>query len=162
LWAFGSWTVPSASAKVPEPLTPLIEKFEGFHKVVRWKPVPLAVPYICPAGYWTIGFGVLCQRDHPPVTLEQGKAMLAEILPSYVSHALRLSPVLLGDERRLAAIGSFIFNLGPTRYAASTLRRRVNERAWGQARGELQRWVYGGGKRLGGLVLRREAEAALL
>ena len=140
--------------KVPDQLVALVKRFEGFSPK----------PYICPAGYWTIGFGVLCQRDHPTITLEEGEAMLANLLPVYVGHAIRLSPPLVNepDDRRLTAIADFVFNLGPTRYAASTLRRVVNAQDWWRAREEIRKWVYGGGRKLQGLVLRREAEAALL
>lgn len=123
-------------------------------------PIVLAVPYVCPAGYWTIGYGILCKKDHPPITLAEGEQMLLDAVPSYISHALRLSPTLTG--KRLVAISDFIYNLGPTRYASSTLRRRVNEGDWPAARTEIRRWVFGGGKKLPGLVLRREAEAAML
>jgi lysozyme len=86
--------------------------------------------------------------------------MLLAAVPAYIGHALRLSPALTGD--RLVAISSFIYNLGPTRYASSTLRRCVNDSDWPAARAEIRRWVFGGGRKLPGLVLRREAEAALL
>jgi len=86
--------------------------------------------------------------------------MLLAAVPAYIGHALRLSPTLTGD--RLVAISSFIYNLGPTRYASSTLRRRVNAGTWPEARREICRWVFGGGRKLPGLILRREAEAALL
>lgn len=149
---------------VPALLGSIVEKFEGFHRVVRWRPVPVAVPYVCPAGYWTIGFGELCQQDHPEIDLPTARQRLQEVLlPRYVAHAIRLSPGLAtASEGRLAGIADFVFNLGPTRYAASTLRRRVNEGAWEAAGREIGRWVYGGGRVLPGLVLRREAEAELL
>lgn len=131
-------------------LVDLVKRFEGFS----------SKPYICPAGYWTIGYGVLCQKDHPPITKKRGEEMLLEILPQYIAHARKLSPGLDGD--RLTAVADFIYNLGPTRYKASTLRKRVNEGAWEAARREIRKWVYGGGRKLPGLVLRREAEAALL
>jgi lysozyme len=140
--------VPFETSKLVE----LVKRFEGF----RGK------PYICPAGYWTIGYGVLCQSDHPEITQDEAEAMLAKILPGYIAHALRLSPGLVEHPDRLTAISDFIFNLGPTRYAASTLRKRVNDDAWGEAKGEIRKWVYGGARKLPGLVLRREAEAALL
>jgi lysozyme len=140
--------VPFETSKLVE----LVKRFEGF----RGK------PYICPAGYWTIGYGVLCQRDHPEITQDEAEAMLAKILPGYIAHALRLSPGLVEHPDRLTAISDFIFNLGPTRYAASTLRKRVNDGAWEEAKGEIRKWVYGGARKLPGLVLRREAEAALL
>lgn len=77
--------------------------------------------------------------------------------------ALRYCPVLASEpEERLAAIVDFTFNLGGGRLQTSTLRRRVNQRDWRAAATELQRWIYGGGKALPGLVARREAEALLL
>ena len=76
---------------------------------------------------------------------------------------LRYCPVLATEPKgRLAAIVDFTFNLGAGRLQASTLRRRVNQRDWSGAAQELRRWVYGGGKVLPGLVLRREAEVLLL
>ena len=76
---------------------------------------------------------------------------------------MRLSPCLHAEsDDRLSAISDFVFNLGPTRYAASTLRRCVNAGEWNRAKTELAKWVWGGGRKLPGLVLRREAEAGLL
>ena len=145
---------------VLDALTPLVKRFEGFARVVRWQPVPTAVPYLCPAGYWTRGYGILCRADDGEITETDAAAELAGILPIYVAHALRLSPSLTG--RRLVAISDFIFNLGPTRYASSTLRRCVDAGDWQRARVEIQRWVFGGGRKLPGLVLRRATEATML
>jgi lysozyme len=78
----------------------------------------------------------------------------------------RFDPSLPGlatePEGRLAAIVDFTFNLGAGRLQTSTLQRRVNQRDWEAAATELRRWVYGGGKVLPGLVMRREAEVTLL
>lgn len=144
-------------------LAAFLKPFEGFHRVVTRKPVVTAVPYLCPANFWTIGWGILCDQHHPPITLEEGEVMLLGVLPAYTGHALRLSP-RLGREPvgRQVAIGDFVFNLGPTRYAASTLRRCVDAGNWARAAQEILRWVWGGGVRLPGLVLRRQAEANLL
>lgn len=149
--------------RVPDLLPPIIKAAEGFHRVVQRRPVVLAGPYLCPAGYWTIGYGVLCQPARQPITLEEGERELDFLLPVYVGHAVRLSPLLAAEsDGRLTAISDFIFNLGPGRYAASTLRRMVNAREWGRAREEILKWVWGGGRKLPGLVLRRQAEAELL
>lgn len=145
---------------VPSKLPGLVKGFEGFARVVRWRPVPTAVPYVCPAGYWTRGYGVLSKPDAGEITEPEASVELDRLLPVYVAHALRLSPALAGD--RLAAIADFVFNLGPTRYASSTLRRRVNAGDWDSAGVEIRKWKFGGGRVLPGLVLRREAEAALL
>ena len=76
---------------------------------------------------------------------------------------LRFCPVLATEpEGRLAAIVDFTFNLGAGRLQTSTLRRRVLQRDWPAAATELRRWIYGGGRVLPGLVLRRQAEVGLL
>ena len=40
--------------EVPNIAIDLAMTFEGFYKS----------PYICPAGFWTIGYGHLCKKDH--------------------------------------------------------------------------------------------------
>ena len=65
-------------------------------------------------------------------------------------------PTLVTEpEGWLASIVDFTFNLGAGRLQTSTLRRRVNQRDWSGAAIELRRWVYGGGKVLPGLIIRR-------
>lgn len=147
---------------VPQAAIDLAKRFEGFHQVPKHDPGH-AYPYICPAGYWTIGYGRLCDPQHPPISKADGEAYLAQDLRIAVAAALRYCPILATEpESRLAAIVDFTFNLGAGRLQTSTLRRRVNQRDWPGAASELRRWVYGGGKVLPGLVARREAEAGLL
>ena len=147
---------------VPQAAVDLAKRFEGFHRVARADPLR-AHPYICPAGYWTIGYGHLCDPKHPPITEGEAEVYLANDLQTALAVTLRYCPVLATEpEERLAAIVDFTFNLGAGRLQTSTLRRRVTQRDWITASQELRRWIYGGGKVLPGLVTRREAEATLL
>ncbi len=148
---------------VPAVAVDVVKRYEGLHKVVRRAPRVAVAPYICPAGYWTIGYGHLCSADHPVIDEAVAEQYLRLDLKVALDAAARHSPLLLraGDDR-LGAIVSFIFNLGAGRYQASTLRRRVNEGAWPAAAREIRRWVYAGGKKLPGLVARREVEALML
>lgn len=132
---------------------PIVERWERFR----------ATPYICPAGFWTIGFGQLCKPDHPPITRDEAHAGVLARLPIVGEAVLALSPALLLDEpeHRLAALISFSDNLGIGRYQASTLRKKVAVRDWEGATAEFSRWVMGGGRKLPGLVARRADEAAL-
>ena len=76
---------------------------------------------------------------------------------------LRYCPVLATEPAGLlGAIVDFTFNLGAGRLQTSTLRRRINQRDWVGVALELRRWVYGGGRALPGLVVRREAECRLI
>lgn len=148
--------------QVPQAAIELAKRFEGFHRVARADP-GRAQPYICPAGYLTIGYGHLCEPKHPPITEAEAEVYLARDLQSALAATLRYCPVLVTEsEGRLAAIVDFTFNLGAGRLQTSTLRRCINQRDWAAAATELRRWVYGGGKVLPGLVARRAAECALL
>lgn len=81
---------------------------------------------------------------------------------AYALAVLKISPVLARHPEALCAIADFAYNLGTARYKASTLRRKIDAEDWDGAEEQINRWVFGGGKRLPGLVLRRAAEAALL
>jgi lysozyme len=147
---------------VPHDVVDLAKRFEGFHRVPKHDP-GRAHPYLCPAGYWTIGYGHLCDPKRQPVTEAEAEAYLATDLMTALKATLRYCPVLATEpEGRLAAVVDFTFNLGAGRLQTSTLRRRVNQRDWSGAATELRRWIYGGGKVLPGLVTRRAAEIALL
>lgn len=148
---------------VPQIAIELAKRFEGFERKATRGIEITAVPYICPAGFWTIGYGHLCKPDHPPITEAEAEVYLAHDLQTALAATLRYCPVLATEsDVRLAAIVDFTFNLGTGRLQASTLRRRINQRDWLSAVQELRRWVYGGGKVLPGLVTRREAEATWL
>jgi lysozyme len=148
--------------EVPKPAIDLAKRFEGFHRVPKHDP-HRAYPYICPAGYWTIGFGHLCDQNHPPITKNEAEAYLAQDLQTALRATLRYCPVLATEsDGRLAAIVDFTLNLGAGRLQTSTLRRRINQRNWPSAATELGRWVHGGGRMLPGLVARRQAETVIL
>lgn len=148
---------------VPQAAIEMAKRFEGFERRVKHGLQITAVPYLCPAGFWTIGYGHLCDPKHPPVTPEEAEAYLAHDLIKALNATLRYCPVLATEpEGRLAAIVDFTFNLGAGRLQTSTLRRRINQRDWVSAAQELQRWTYGSGRVLPGLVVRRKTEAAQL
>lgn len=138
-----------------ELLYALIRKFEG----LRLK------PYRCPAGVATVGYGHTgpdVTMASPPITADEAEALMVKDADTYARAAAKISPVLLADSARHSAIADFCFNLGTTRYKASTLKRRVDAQDWEGAAEELGKWVWGGGKRLPGLVARRAAEAKLV
>lgn len=139
----------------PGELLDLIRRFEG----LRLR------PYLCPAGVPTIGYGHTgpdVRIDSPRITKALAEAWLEEDAARACAMAIRISPALAIDGARLAAIADFVYNLGSGRYKASTLRRRVDAGDWDDAAEQLGRWVWGGGRKLPGLVTRRAAEAVLL
>lgn len=138
----------------------LCKYFEGFS----------AVPYICPAGFPTIGYGTVYKPDGSKVSLEHRKIakeeaeqwLMEELRNNYMKGVLKLSPHLINHPKVLGAITSFVYNLGIARYRSSTLCKKVNEMDKPAIKTELMKWTRGGGKVLPGLVKRRQAEAALI
>lgn len=138
----------------------LIKQFEGCHKRL---PNGDITPYICPAGYPTQGWGIVVpSMKVPSISQQMADSILQREIPRYMSQALTASPILATHPERLGAITSFVFNLGIGRYRASTLRKRINDGDWEEAKIELMKWTKGGGKVLPGLVKRRKAEALYL
>jgi lysozyme len=127
-------------------------------------------PYICPAGYPTIGYGTVFKPDGTKVTMEHPEItkeiadewLLSELQTNYLAGVLKASPSLLARPRALGAMTDFAYNLGVARYRGSTLRRKIDEQDWDGAKEQLALWTRGGGRVLPGLVRRRAAEAALL
>jgi lysozyme len=127
-------------------------------------------PYICPAGYPTIGYGTVFKpdgtkvtMDHPEITKEiADQWLLSELQHNYLAGVLKSSPGLIAYPKVLGAMTDFAYNLGVARYRGSTLRRKVDEKDWNGAQEQLMLWTRGGGKVLPGLVKRRQAECLLL
>lgn len=122
----------------------------------------MLMPYICPAGVWTCGWGSTGFDVFPgkPWTQEYADLRLEADAIRFARGTIAYCPEL--DERALCAIADFAYNLGLGRLQSSTLRRRLNAGQFDQAKDELRKWVNGGGRKLPGLVLRRECEAQLL
>lgn len=130
----------------------LIRRFEGCR----------LTPYICPAGVWTCGWGSTGADVFPgrSWTQEYADQRMYQDALRFARGAMALCPRLSGEA--WAAISDYAYNCGLGALEASTLRRKVNAGVWGEAAAQLRLWVHGGGRRLPGLVLRREAEIALL
>jgi lysozyme len=141
----------------------LIKRWESFR----------ANPYVCPAGWWTVGYGALEGPDGLPVTvrtlpvtLGQAEVMLQRDARRAASAVNRLCPVTL-TQPQFDALCSFTFNLGGGALQRSTLRQCVLRGDHARARTEFLKWCKtrdpktGLYRRLPGLVARRAQEAAL-
>jgi lysozyme len=136
----------------------IAKEYEGFR----------SKPYRCPAGVWTIGYGttrypngIKVTKYDLPISKEQAEGYLIDEMEHSQDKALFYCPILAIDDNKLAAITDFVYNLGPGRLQASTLRRKINQQDWVAAKKELLKWVYADGKILLGLVKRRTVEASL-
>jgi GH24 family phage-related lysozyme (muramidase) len=133
----------------------LIKRFEGFSPTV----------YICPAGYPTIGYGHVVKPQEREqfasgITTEQAETLLRQDVQTAERAVLRLITVPLTDGQ-FDALVSFTFNLGAGALQRSTLRRNINRGDHAAVPAEFRKWVWAGGRKLEGLVRRREVEATL-
>lgn len=125
------------------------------------------IAYRDPVGFWTQGFGRLMSRDldadpsqWPPIEEETAHRWLEEDMLRALRSVRRLIVVPLTVNQE-AALVDFVYNCGGGNLQASTLRRVVNREEHEAAPAQLRRWVYARGRKLRGLVRRREAEANL-
>ena len=134
-------------------LLALIRRFEGCRLLA----------YLCPARVWTIGWGSTGPGITKGVRWTQVEAnlRLEKDAEGYAMAVMKISPKLGSYPLLWAAIADFAYNLGIARYAGSTLRKRVDAMDWQGITTELPKWVYGGGQKLPGLILRRAAEVDL-
>lgn len=110
---------------------------------------------------WTIGWGATGKGIGPGTvwTAQQCDARLETDLARYsteVSRALRDTPTTQGQ---FDALVSFHYNTGAIARASLTRLHKAGD--YDGAAAEFGKWVLAGGRRLPGLVHRREAEATL-
>ena len=131
----------------------LIKKYEGLSLKA----------YKCPAGVWTVGYGVTVYPDGTPVksgdvvTKEKAEALLLDyvinkILPNI--KALNLT------DNQEAALCSLIYNIGWGAFSKSKCYKAIKTKDWATVFANWD-WIKGGGKVLNGLIKRREEERYL-
>ncbi|MGB6294935.1 MAG: glycoside hydrolase family protein [Rivularia sp. (in: cyanobacteria)] len=126
--------------------------------------------YNDPANHATIGVGHLVHYDpingSEPEEFKRGitKERAMEILRSDVITAEKTVNKLVKvplNQNQFDALVSFVFNIGETQFASSTLLAKLNNQDYQPVPNELNRWVHGGGKKLPGLIKRRRNEGNL-
>lgn len=143
--------------KPSEQFFALVREFEGFR----------SSPYLCPAGVPTIGYGstryengLPVQLADPAITVQRAEQMLAAATREYADAVHRYVKVPL-TQGQFDALVDFAYNAGVQNLRTSTLLRKLNARNYAGAAAEFGQWVYANGKKLPGLVCRREAERQL-
>ncbi len=140
----------------------LIEQFECSGNVDNFLQA-----YKCPAGVWTIGVGTTvypsgrrvkegdtCTRDEAYGYLRNDLIFTEEQVDSYTVDSI--------NQNQFDALVSFAYNAGVGALKSSTLLKIININPNDPTiRDEFNKWVYGGGEKLPGLIARREAEADL-
>lgn len=128
----------------------LITKYEGFSSTV----------YLCPAGYETIGYGhQTFGKPFSEISIEQARELLATDLIEREDNLNKLNLDL--NQNQFDAVISFIYNLGFGVFLKSTMYKLLKSREHSLAAKEFIKYVYSKGKKLAGLIKRRQSEQSL-
>lgn len=124
----------------------LIKSFEGCRLTA----------YKCPAGVWTIGYGhTIGVYEGMVITKTQADNMLKSDLKKYEKYVTDTVKLNL-TENQFSALVSFTYNCG-----VGNLRTLIKGRTVSQIAEAMLLYNKAGGKKLAGLVRRREAEREL-
>lgn len=134
-----------------EQLVEFVKRWEGLKLVPSLDPL---VPGVADVGYGH----VLRQGDSKePITRDLADKMLRADLDGFaVAVDEMVTPTIAQHE--FDALVSISYNVGANALKSSTLMRKLNNNDFFGAAEEFTRWVRAGGRIVGGLVKRREAE----
>jgi len=114
-----------------------------------------------PNDVWTIGYGhTKTAKQGMKITNKGAEALLLHDL-EWVEDVIELHVDVALTQNQYDALCSFIYNLGGTNFASSTLLRKLNKGDYQGAADELPRWNKQKGKVLRGLTIRRKEERDL-
>jgi len=117
-------------------------------------------------GVWTIGFGTIKYPNGVRVkkgdtcTLEQAKEYMRHDLIEF-EHTVNSSVKVLLSQNQFDALVSLSYNIGSSAFKSSTLVKKLNTGDYQGAADQFNVWVNAGGKRMQGLVNRRDKEKLL-
>ena len=134
----------------------IIREFEGFRSQA----------YLDTGGVWTIGYGTIkypngvrvkkgdtCTQGQAELWLKNDCLWVDACLDKYIKVKV--------SQNQFDALASFVYNIGETAFAKSTMLKALNAGNFAGAANQFDRWVYDNGKLIKGLVNRREKERAL-
>ena len=132
----------------------------GIKLIKRWEGCKLK-SYLCPAGVWTIGYGhTKTACSGMKISQFEAERLLREDLREY-EKAVRAFVRVPLTHNQFDALVSFTYNVGTTAFGNSTLLKILNQGRYNTAALQFHKWVYAKGRKLTGLVNRRNAEYAL-
>lgn len=128
----------------------LIKRFEGC-RLTAYKPLP--------TDPWTIGYGATGPDINQKTvwTQDQAETDLRRRIDEIVNQLRGLIRVPISFSK-VAALISFVYNVGINAFTQSTMRALINAGKPQEAADQFLRWTHSGGQVVQGLVNRRNAE----
>lgn len=134
---------------------------KGIDLIKKHERLELAA-YKCPAGIPTIGYGHTKNVQLGMRTSIAGAEIMLKEDLSFAESAVNRLVMKPINQNQFDALVSLVFNIGETKFKDSTLLKVINRNPNDSAiKAQFERWIFGGGKVLPGLVTRRRDEATL-
>lgn len=146
---YGQWDISNSGYD-------LIRSFEGFKTKA----------YLDTGGVWTIGYGTIkypnglsvksgdaCTKDQAETWLKNDCKWVDACLDKLVKSQI--------NQNQFDALASFVYNIGETAFANSTMLAHINRGDALSAANQFDRWVFDNGKMIQGLANRRKQEKIL-
>ena len=124
------------------------------------------VAYDDGVGVWTIGFGTIKYPNGVRVkkgdtcTLDQAKEYMRHDLIEF-EHTVNSSVKVPLNQNQFDALVSLAYNIGSSAFKSSALVKKLNTGDYQGAADQFNVWINAGGKRMQGLVNRRDREKLL-
>lgn len=127
-----------------------------------------AIPYLCPAGIPTIGYGTTIYENGKAVKLtddsiteKQAESILRFQVNNLYGKAVNRYVQVDINQNQFDALSSFVYNVGAGNLQRSTLLKKLNNSDYEGAAQEFTKWNKSNGRILKGLTIRREKERDL-
>ena len=141
---------------------------KGIDLITKWEGLRLN-PYLCSANVPTIGYGSTFYENgkrvkitDDPITKERAEQLFKKTLISYENAVNALLGTKTVTQNQYNALVSFAYNLGSAALKSSMLMKKVLANPNDQTiEKEFNKWVNAGGKRVQGLVERRDDEVKM-
>lgn len=138
-------------------LTQKDEKGFDTDLIKRWEGLELEA-YLDTGGVWTIGYGhTKTARPGQRITKAEADYLLAKDV-KWASEAVEKRVKVPLNRNQRSALVSFVYNIGESQFASSTLLKKLNNSDYAGAAKEFMRWVYDNGRFIKGLQNRRREE----
>lgn len=125
--------------------------------------------YLDPIGIPTIAWGFTRDENNKKINLgdmwtrQRAVRHKNKLLDDTLADIFYFSPSLMYQSpRRIAAVLSWVYNLGIGNYNQSTFKKKIDKQEWEDAYYECRKWNRAGGVVLKGLTRRREAEGVVI
>ena len=118
---------------------------ETLELIKRWEGLRLEA-YLDTGGVWTIGYGHTSDSVQKvykglKITEKRAEELLIHDLKEAEAAVDRLVTVPLNENQR-GTLVSFVFNIGETQFAKSTLLKKLNKGEYESVPAQLRRWVH--------------------